>query len=340
MKILYLSCHEILEYDELKLLSELGHEVYSLGAYTHPGGQEARKRPPLPNLPYDPHFIELATRYTQDNLHPELLEMVDAVIVMHVPEWIEKNWAVFEPFIQRGGRLIWRSIGQSVPHQERMLKKYRDAGMEVVRYSPAEQSIEGNIGCDAMIRFGKDPEEFSNWNGAQSQVINFTQSMKQRAAFCGYEITKAATRPFPTKIYGPGNEDLGELAGGLLSYDMQKQALRDNRVYFYTGTYPASYTLSFIEAWMTGIPMVCVGHGHGNGPDFSRQRTYEIPELIANGVNGFFSDDVKELQEIIKRLMDDHDYAKKIGFMGRQRAIELFGITEVKDRWQKFLGAA
>lgn len=337
MKILYLSCHEILEYDELKLLSELGHECYSLGAYTHPGGEESRKRPPLPNLPYDPHFIELSTRYSREEMHPEMLEGIDAVIIMHIPEWIEKNWGIFEPFIKRGGRLIWRSIGQSAPHQERKLQPYRDAGMEVVRYSPAEQSIEDNIGCDAMIRFGKDPNEYKDWNGAQLQVINFTQSMLQRAQFCGWEVTRAVIRPFKSKIYGPGNEELGKMTGGLLTYEEQKQVMRDNRAYFYHGTYPASYTLAFIEAWMTGIPVVAVGPAHGNGKDFGKQRTYEIHELIANGVNGFWSDDVTELQGYIARLFDDHEFARQIGFMGRQRAIELFGIDEIKGRWKQFL---
>jgi hypothetical protein len=337
MKILYLSCHEILEYDELKLLSELGHEVYSLGAYTMPGGQENRKRPPLPKLPYRPHFIELATRYNQDNIHPEMLEMVDAVIIMHVPEWIEKNWPVFEPFIKRGGRVIWRSIGQSTPSVENRLRQFKDAGMQVVRYSPKEETIKGQIGCDAMIRFGKDPDEFNHWNGAQVQVINFTQSMLQRAKFCGWDVTKAVTRNFPVKIFGPGNEDLGRLNGGLLNFEDQKQALRDNRVYFYHGTYPASYTLSFIEAWMTGIPMVAVGPAYGNGRDFPNQDTYEIQDFISNGINGFCSDDIDAMQEFIKKLLNDHEFAKQISFMGRQRAIEIFNVKEVKDRWSKFL---
>ena len=33
MKILYLSCHSILEYDEVKLLTGMGHYVFSPGAY-------------------------------------------------------------------------------------------------------------------------------------------------------------------------------------------------------------------------------------------------------------------------------------------------------------------
>jgi hypothetical protein len=33
MKILYLSCHEVLHFDECSLLAELGHEVFCPGAF-------------------------------------------------------------------------------------------------------------------------------------------------------------------------------------------------------------------------------------------------------------------------------------------------------------------
>lgn len=338
MKILYLSCHEILEYDELKMLSEIGHEIYSLGAYTHPGGEESRKRPPLPNLPYDPHFIELATRYNQDNIHPEMLEGIDAVIIMHVPDWIEKNWPTFKEFIQKGGRVIWRSIGQSIPHVERRLKQFRDEGMQIVRYSPKEETIQDYIGSDAMIRFGKDPNEYGEWEGSELEVINFTQSMLQRGQFCGWGTVKDVFKHFPNaKVYGPGNEPLGTLNGGLLSYEDQKKKIRNARAYLYAGTYPASYTLSFIEAWMTGIPIVAVGQRIGNGSDFGSQSTYEIHELITNGKDGFVSDTLQELRQSIQKLLGSESLAQRIGRAGREKAIEIFGIESVKEQWRKFL---
>lgn len=337
MRILYLSCHEILEYDELKLFTELGHECYSLGAYTHPYGDEGRKRPGIPDMPYDPHFIELATRYDKE-LHPEMLEKMDIVIVMHVPEYIEKNWPVLkEHMIDKGKRVVWRSIGQSIPHVEERLATYRQQGLEIVRYSTAEGTIERNIGADAVIRFYKDPEEYKGWTGDTPRVINFTQSLKQRGEFCGYKPTMAALAGFDAKVYGPGNDDLGDLSGGLLTNDEQLEAFRKNRVYFYHGTYPASYTLSFIEAMMTGIPMVCVGPSIGNGPMFAGQRTYEIPDMITNGVNGFVSDDVEVLRDSIKQLIEQPELARKISAAGRELAIELFGKDKIKQEWENFL---
>lgn len=351
MKILYMSVHETLEYDELRLFSELGHECFSLGAYTQPGGEEHRKRPAL-DLPYNPHFIELSLQYDRRKIHPEMLDDIDIVVVMHEPSFLgwtagtrdwhpdlnEGNWPLFRDFIKKGGRVIWRSIGQSIPHVEDKLRPWRAEGLEIVRYSPAEQTIARNAGTDAVIRFYKDPDEFKDWNGSQRHVVNFTQSLSQRSKFTGWDIMQQVFRGLPAKVFGPGNEDLGLLSGGLLSYDEQKQALRDARVYFYHGTYPASYTLSFIEAMMTGTPIVAVGPLRGNSLDmFPEQSTYEVPEIISNGVNGFCYDDPNQLADSIKLLLNSESKAAAISAFGRSKSINLFGKAKIKAEWKAYL---
>lgn len=350
MKILYLSCHEILEYDELKLFSELGYECYSLGAYTQPGGDEHRKRPAL-DLPYNPHFIELAMQYDRRKLHPEFLEGIDVVIIMHEPSFIghydgahdwnpdleSGNWPLFRDFIKKGGRVIWRSIGQSIPSVERKLAPWRAEGLEVVRYSPAELTIEGNVGADAIIRFYKDPDEFKGWTGKKRQVVNFTQSLKQRGDFTGYNLMQQVFQGVPAKVYGPGNDDLGLLSGGLVSYDQQKEILQEARAFFYHGTYPASYTLSLIEAMMTGTPIVAVGPQNGNSAMFPKQSTYEGHEIIQHKISGFVSDDPRDLKTYIQNLINDENLAAGISAFGRKRAIELFGKAKIKSEWRDYL---
>ncbi len=337
-KILYLSCHEILEYDELKLFSELGFECYSLGAYTQPGGENHRKRPSL-DLPYDPHFIELALQYPKEHLHEEQLAGIDIVIIMHTTEVVTNNWPLFKKFIDKGGRVIWRTIGQSIPAREAEIMDARREGLEIVRYSPAEETIEGYAGADAMIRFYKDPDEFKDWNGNDRRVINFTQSMRERGPFCGWGIYQQATRMLPRVIYGPNNENLGDkLNGGMLSADEQIKAYQNGRVYFYHGTYPASYTLTLMEAMMTGIPIVSVGENQGNSFQmFPKQKTFEVPSIIDNGLNGFCSDDPRELRDALESMLNDHNKARSIGLFGRQRAIELFGKAKIKSEWEAFL---
>ncbi len=348
-KLLYFSCHEILEYDELKLFSELGYECYSLGAYTQPGGEEHRKRPPLA-LPYDPHFIELSLQYDRRQIHPEMLEGFDIIVIMHTPDFLaphrssdkeafgEGNWPLFREFIKKGGRVIWRSIGQSIPHVERRLAPMVAEGLEVVRYSPAEETIEGYVGCDALIRFYKDPDEWTGWTGDDRVVINFTQSLKSRGDFTGYKTVTKVFEGIPAKVYGPGNDDLGILSGGQLSNEQQIQTMRSARAYFYTGTYPASYTLSFIEAMMTGVPMIAVGRQLGNGPMFPGMSVYEVPDIIQDGISGYVSDQPHILRRHVQELLADVNLAKSISAFGRARAIELFGKSKIKAQWADFLG--
>lgn len=326
MKLLYFSCHSILEYDELKLFEELGIDYFSLGAYVNPAAPGDGMRPALTYKP-DKWLMEHAP--DRDNIPQEFIDKFDTILIMHMPEWIEKNWHMF-----KGKRVIWRTIGQSVQQVEEEMSYYRDRGMEIVRYSPKERDIPKYAGEDALIRFYKDPEEYKDWIGSNPVVINFTQSLRQRGGPCGYNIIMNATEGFNRKIYGTGNEKLKD-SGGKLTYDEQKKVLRDSRVYFFHGTAPASYTLSLIEAMMTGIPVVAAGaklNWNVYGED-----TNEIEDIIQNGVNGYVSNEMADLKNYIKLLLSDHNLARSIGEVGRRTAISLFGKEKIKQEWKDFL---
>ena len=331
LKILYLPCHSILEYDEVKILQELGHEVFSMGSYINPTTPHDQKRPPLPGE-YNDHLISVANLYGKDNLHSELVDPFDVVIVQHVTSWITNNWKVL-----RGKKVVWRTIGQSIAYREQELIQARQEGLHVLRYSPKEENIAFNIGTDAMIRFYKDPEEYGNWNGMTNKVMTLAQSMKKRGAFTHFDTFDEATKGFDRVLYGADNADAGDLWAGQVNYDELKKALRDHRVFFYTGTQPASYTLSFIEAMMTGIPIVAVGKAIGNSEFQEEQDTYEITDIIQNGQNGFVSDNIEELRGYISMLLNDHETARRIGEEGRQTAIKLFGKEQIKAQWEEFL---
>jgi len=341
LKILYLSCHSILEYDEVSLLHEMGHEVFSPGAYVEPANPgDASLRPSIPGLSYDKDilakFHAIHDSYpgedNKDHLTKELVDYFDCVIVMHLPRWIQKNWDVM-----KHKRVIWRTIGQSISNTERQLKPYRDQGMEIIRYSPRERTIPGYIGEDALIRFYKDPDEYGPWNGENKRVITFAQSMKQRDSACNFTIFEHVTRPYPRRLFGPGNEGY-DWSTGKVPYEQLKKEMCDNRCYLYTGTHPASYTLNFIESWMSGIPIVAIGPKWGNGKSFRGHDLYEVGDLIQNYITGFVSDDPTELQQHVKLLLENDSVAKAISLQGRQAAIDFFGKKNIKKKWEEFLG--
>src|SRR3990167_4468664 len=125
MKIHYLSCHSILEYDEVKLLTELGYEVYSNGAYRDPNGSYVFPRPGIPNAPFDQKFMDLTAQYPKTDLPKELIDPYDVILSMDKPEILYNNWNKI-----KHKRVIWRTIGQSVGATENMLKQMRKEGLQ------------------------------------------------------------------------------------------------------------------------------------------------------------------------------------------------------------------
>lgn len=327
MKVLYLSCHSILEYDELKLFEELGIDYFSLGSYIDPLHPADPIRPALTHKPDEWCYANAPDRA---NIPQEFFDKFDVIIVMHVKEWIIDNWEKIKDKL-----VIWRTIGQSIPSYERDLLPYRQQGLKIVRYSQREAYIQDQIGCDAVIEFYKDPKEFGMWNGRERQIMTLNQDMKNRARECNYDAFLEFAQDLPVKLYGTKNEGSGDISGGYLSYEAMKQKMRDCRAYFYAGTQPASYTLNFIEALMTGIPVLALGSAHATSIGLAGHDTYEIPDIIQNGVNGFYSDDILQLQEWAHALLKDEKTAARIGAMGRQTAIEKFGKDNIKLKWQK-----
>ena len=81
MKMLYLSCHSVLEYHEVKLFREIGIDVFSHGAYLKSKTDDIMR----PALDYqdDERLVQLAMNTTKENLSPEFLKEFDTIMVMH-----------------------------------------------------------------------------------------------------------------------------------------------------------------------------------------------------------------------------------------------------------------
>jgi len=329
MKILYISCHSVLEYDELKLFEELNIDYFSLGSYIDPLNPADPIRPALTHIPNEWCYANAPDR---NNIPKEFFDRFDVIIIMHIKEWIIDNWDKIKNKI-----VIWRTIGQSTPAYERALLPYRKEGLKIVRYSQREAYIQDQIGCDAVIEFYKDENEFNMWNGLEKQIMVLNQDMSNRLRECNYEAFLKFAENLPVKLYGTKNEGSGNISGGYLSYEAMKQKMRDCRVYFYAGTQPASYTLNFIEALMTGIPILALGSDHATSMELAGKDTYQIPDIIQNGVNGFYSDDISQLRDWAHVLLKDEKTAARIGAMGRQTAIQNFGKNNIKLKWEKLL---
>jgi hypothetical protein len=342
VNILLLASHAVAEYDDIRMFHDLGYEVFAPGGYENPGESGEGIRPALPQVPYHAD-LAAACRVQREkggdpgpyidwakaDIHPDVLDWADVIIAHHfVDPWLTQQWETI-----KDKRVIWRTCGQSNPDLERRMMPLRDDGLQIVRYSPAEERYFGNIGSfagqDALIRFGKYPQDYGPWTGNDPVIGNLTQHMAQRGDACGYRFWLDATAGLPVSPAGPGSEAIGGL--GSLSYDGMLNYLRRLRAYLYTGTTPASYTLGIIEAMLSGVPVVSIGPkawGAGWGGD-------DLFEVIAQP--GF--DHPLRARDTLVELLTDPVMASELSTSQWAYAVDTFGIGKVGPQWVAFLGA-
>ena len=199
-------------------------------------------------------------------------------------------------------------------------------GLEIVRYSPKERNLGSYAGEDAVIRFGKYPEDFPAWTGERKQVINVTQNLYQRHPATNWEFWEVATADLPRLTIGPGSEVIGGV--GNVSTAAMYDLLAHSRAYLYTGTQPASYTLGLIEALMTGIPVVSIG------PSWM-----QLPELFeGHELTGFAFENPEDAASLLRLWLNDSEVAQDVSEGQRAKAIQTFGIETIGPQWKAYLG--
>ena len=335
MKILYLSCHHVLEYDEIRVLARLGHQVISPGFYANiisPPSFQLRNEIPGYLIPND--LADIYSYYSQGksleafkkSLPREFVQKFDLVIAMHDHEFITHNLDAL-----RGLPVVWRSIGQSTPSIEKAIcDLFPVLELRIVRYSPCERNIDEYAGEHRIVRFAKFVDDFPAWQGVNDSVITFCQMMKQRGDTCNFKAFKQITRKSNRCLYGPGNEGMAWMRGAVTDAQ-QKEILRDASIYVSCNTKPASYTLGFMEAWLTGIPVVALGKSfqapYGD--------LYEVPLLIEDGVDGFIVDDIRQGRRLIRSLLLDRPTLEIVSRNGRNKSQCLFGEKAVLVQWEE-----
>ncbi|MBZ1351008.1 hypothetical protein KZZ10_10160 [Alcaligenaceae bacterium LF4-65] len=332
--ILIISVHPVLEFDEIKIFESLGYNVFSCGFYLD-RNSDNELRPRLQGSAWHAKCLQDFGHFgcSRDSekgwlITEEFIAHFDLIVVHHDYQFLQNNWSQIQD-----KRVIWRSIGQGIHWTENAMKDFRDQGVSIVRWSPVESQIADYIGGDTVIRAAKDCTEWSNWNGKIKRIITFNNNFYDRGDQLNFGFHQLCVDSQPFDLYGVGNDGIPNWRG-VLKYEEQLQALRDYRAVFMTGSRPAPYTLSFIEAWMTGTPVIHVGRDKFCG---AAAGEFEIDDFIVNGVNGFLVETVKEAKEVFQLILNDDHLAMSISINGRRDAISLFDFQVAKSSWKAFL---
>ena len=342
-RVLLCLSHAIEEYQQVDLLSSLGYEVASLGAYIDPANPHVDIRPPLPDVPKYDVIHDESERLKAEGLEPQehisdkMFEWLgdDGILIFHhylarlYSQWDRvRDWRAGNP--ER--RVIWRSVGQSVATNEREASPFRMTGLERVIYSPKERNIPDYTGDDALIRFwGEEVNEA--WTGARTKVITVAQNLRQREPFTNWSFWDSATRDLPRTVIGPGSEVIG--GTGMVTPAELRAHLLQSRAFLFTGTQPASYTLGLVEAMHAGIPTVSIGPVW-MAIDFGGHDGTKLFE--AHDLAPLWSNDPNAVRHILRELLHDWDYAAEISAVTRRLARMYFDRETVGRQWAEYLG--
>jgi hypothetical protein len=223
MNVLLLTSHSIAEYDDLRMLSDLGYDVFSIGAYTNPGQPGDDKRPALPDVPYHADFEALCWEQraaTTATIRASSSTGPRVTCTRRSSTGPTRSSSTTSP--KRGSpgqwprirdkRVIWRTCGQSDPRLEAAMARLD--GLEIVRYSPKERNLGNYAGETTLIRFGKYPEDWGGWTGHWPVVGNVSQHAPEphgRDDALNWRFWEEATQGLPRTFAGPHSEKIGGL---------------------------------------------------------------------------------------------------------------------------------
>jgi hypothetical protein len=338
MNILYFPVHEVLEFDDLRLLTGLGHAVFSTGPYGSPRPDTVLRSARAEFFSPEHHAAYGKSVHSITNgvvtLDPRFVDRFDTIIVNHDPRLIEANAPAFA-----GKPVIWRTLGQARRLSERMAWK-AGRNLFVVRYSRREAALPQFIPTDATIYFGKYEEDFEPWAGRGGPVLTFFNGIERGDAIPAPKDYLAIVDGFDTVLCGRGNDGL-PTAKGIVAPDAQRDLFRSCGVYLYVHSQLGCYSLNFVEALMSGTPILAPSAKFvsrtigGRDPNWHPLR-YEVDELLADGA-GLVYDSVEEARTLLRAVLRGEIDALAVSSRARERAIQIFSARIIRPQWAEVL---
>jgi hypothetical protein len=186
---------------------------------------------------------------------------------------------------------------------------------------------EGGSTPTAVIEHGVAVPPEARYEGAASKergivVIN---GLRSRGRRLGADVFTAVRDDagVPLDLVGMDSAPLGGL--GEVPPPELPRFLGQYRFYFHPVRY-TSLGLSLCEAMMVGLPVVGLA-------------TTELPSIVTDGVDGFVSNDVDRLVDVMRTLLDDPDLAARVGAAGRDTARRRFSLSRFTADWDSLLSS-
>ena len=350
-KLLYISCHITLESDELEMFNSLGFSSVVVGNFLEKGNPFHLRKDLPHSLPWSLHdwkepninrdedltkeFLAMNPSFhgvdANQNLNftKEFLNKFDAIVVSNTIKYLQQV-VTMSPKCP----VFYCTAGQTCPSFEGVFKRFRDF-ISIVRYAEGEEMVGNYAGADAFISC-RISDDFLNqeWKGDIKEIMTVSRAMPIRPRETSYQTFLEIAEPFGAKIFGSGNEAVAKkYNGGQLPYNLLLESYSRYRAFIATGTHPSPMVYTFLEALGAGTPTICLG------PKLARRymqhnNLYALDRHITNGVNGFKSDDIREIQGYVKQLLADDKLCKTLSENGKNYVRDNFSTPVITNKWK------
>ncbi len=168
-----------------------------------------------------------------------------------------------------------------------------------------------------VIPHGVVVPDDARYTGELPRGITVVNGLDSRGRLAGVDIFDNARREVPLDLAGMGSERWNGL-GDLPHRELHRLEARYR--FFFNPIRYTSLPLSVVEAMAIGLPIVALA-------------TTELPRAVRHEVDGFVSNDVRELVDGMRRLIANQSLARHMGTNAQESARDQFGIERFQRDW-------
>jgi len=154
------------------------------------------------------------------------------------------------------------------------------------------------------------------------RILSVVNDWINRDWCCGFNIWQRVANKLPTFVVG----DTPGLSEPAKNTEELVKNYQTSRIFLNTSTISPVPT-ALLEAMACGCAVVSTA-------------TCMIPEIITNGINGYVSNDEKELEQYLINLLNDEELAQKLGNEARKTIMERFSQQQFVRNWDNIFQTA
>ncbi len=224
--------------------------------------------------------------------------------------WLMFNWQLKLFWERRDIKKLYRVAKVAeLDHGEWEALLGRDDFTVVSFYPNTVAWLKETFGVDVpYVPLGLDPNEYETATMEDGHILSIIHSYQDRG--WSHHAWKEATKDLPLL-----HIDHLDPTQDVYEYADLRRALKRSRLYLHDGE--QEYTITLIEAMMTGLPLVSF-------------RIPGIERYVEHGVNGFVGETAEEIRGYLQELLHDDGLTEKMGAASRAKAVSEFH----EDRWR------